>query len=181
MSRIGSLPIQIPDQTNINLEPNTISVKGPKGELNMAFHRLVSIKHTGDQLVVSRKSETKQAKSLHGTTARLIANMIEGTNNGFEKSLELVGTGYRVAKQGDKIVLSLGFSHPIEYQAPGEIEVNIEGNNKITVKGISKQSVGQVAATIRSFRPPEPYKGKGIRYQGEVVRRKAGKAAKAAA
>src|SRR5690606_27052636 len=129
---------------------------------------------------VTRKSDSKFERSIHGTTQRLIENMVTGVTTGYQKNLELVGTGYRVAKQGSKIVLSLGYSHPVEYQAPAGIEITTEGNNKITIKGINKQVVGQVAATIREFRRPEPYKGKGIRYENEVVRRKAGKAAKAA-
>lgn len=181
MSRIGLSPIIIPQEVSVNLEDNSVSVKGPKGEQSLKLHHLILISQKDSELKIARKSESKLAKSLHGTYQRLVSNLVTGVTNGFSKSLELVGTGYRVVKQGDKLVFSLGFSHPVEYQVPKDIQVEVEGNNKITVSGINKQSVGQAAASIRAFRPPEPYKGKGIRYQGEVVRRKAGKAAKTAA
>lgn len=180
MSRIGRTPIQIPDGVQITLEGRKVTVKGPKGELSETVHPSVTVTNEDGVVSVSRKNDSKFSRSIHGTTQRLIENMVTGVTNGYEKNLELVGTGYRVAKQGSKIVLSLGYSHPVEYQAPTGVELTTEGNNKITVKGINKQVVGQVAATIRDFRRPEPYKGKGIRYENEVIRRKAGKAAKAA-
>lgn len=180
MSLIGKTPIKVPDGVTITLEGRTVTVKGPKGELSEKIHPAVTVKQEDGIVTVTRRSDDKFDRSIHGTTQRLIENMVAGVTEGYVKNLELVGTGYRVAKQGSKIVLSLGYSHPVEYQAPAGIEITTEGNNKITVKGISKQIVGQVAATIREFRRPEPYKGKGIRYENEVIRRKAGKAAKAA-
>ncbi len=182
MSRVGLTPITIPDQVTVTVDGKTVTIKGPKGQLFHTLHHLVGLDQTTDQtLKVTRNNDTKPAKSLHGTTQRLLSNLIQGVTQGFHKNLELVGTGYRVAKQGNKISLTLGFSHPIEYQWPEGVAINVEGNNQIQISGIDKQLVGHVAATIRGFRPPEPYKGKGIRYQGEIVRRKAGKAAKAAA
>lgn len=181
MSRIGRQAIKIPDNIKLDITSNEIKVTGPKGELVQPLHRLIKLDSQPGILTVARVNETKTAKSLHGTYQRLISNMIFGVTQGFEKNLELVGTGYRVIKQADQIVLSLGFSHQIEYTPPPGVTINLEGNNKINIQGINKQLVGQVAAIIRSFKKPEPYKGKGIRYQDEIVRRKAGKAAKAAA
>lgn len=179
MSRIGANPINIPSSVQITLADDNISVKGSKGQLSQSIHPMVKVKHEDGQITVERKNDTKFARSLHGTFQRLIKNMVIGVDEGYKKTLELVGTGYRVQKQGNKIVLSLGLSHPVEYQAPQGVSIDVEGNNKIMVEGIDKQLVGQVAAEIRGYRPPEPYKGKGIRYENEVVRRKAGKAAKA--
>lgn len=181
MSRVGQTLITIPESVDVTTDKDHLRIKGPKGELDLTLHNLVSLTNIDNQLKIDRKNESKIAKSLHGTTQRLITNMIIGVTDGFQKTLDLVGTGYRVAKQGDKIVISVGFSHPIEYSWSKDITVNVEGNNKILIDGIDKQKVGQTAAEIRSFRPPEPYKGKGIRYSDEVVRRKAGKAAKTAA
>ena len=180
MSRVGQALITIPESVTVTTNKDLVQVKGPKGELSLNLHHLVSLTISDNQLKVERSNESKIAKSLHGTTQRLVANMVVGVTDGFQKTLDLVGTGYRVAKQGNKIVISVGFSHPIEYSWPKDITINVEGNNKIIIDGIDKQKVGQTAAEIRSFRPPEPYKGKGIRYSDEVVRRKAGKAAKAA-
>lgn len=180
MARIGYTPIQIPSEVTVTIAGGTVSVKGPKGELSQKLHPNITLDQVEGSITVVRKNDTKLSRSLHGTFQRLIENMVRGVTTGYQKTLELVGTGYRVAKQGDKIVLSLGFSHPVEYQAPEGAAINIEGNNKIIVDGIDKQQVGQVAATIRGFRPPEPYKGKGIKYDTEIIRRKAGKAAKAA-
>ncbi len=179
MSRIGNTPIKIPQEVTLTIDNHQVTVKGPKGELKQTVHNLVDLKQEEDSLVVTRKNETKMAKSLHGTMQRLLDNMVVGVTKGYQKNLELVGTGYRVNKQGNKIVLSLGYSHQIEYQWPEGITVEVEGNNKISVSGIDKQVVGQTAATIRGFKPPEPYKGKGIKYDDEIIRRKAGKAAKA--
>lgn len=181
MSRIGLTPISVPENVTVSVQGSQVSVKGPKGELSHRLHHLVKLEQTDSELKVTRKANSKLAKSVHGTTQRILQNLITGVTQGYQKDLELVGTGYRVAKQGNKITLSLGFSHPVEFQSPEGIELKIEGNNKISVLGIDKQQVGHVAATIRGFRPPEPYKGKGIRYSDEVVRRKAGKAAKTAA
>ncbi len=181
MSRIGNSPITLPSGTTLTHEGSHVTVKGAKGELSLSLHPLITLKSQDDHFLVVKKNETKLARSLQGTFQRLISNMVEGVNQGFTKTLELVGTGYRVAKQGNKISLTLGYSHPIEFASPEGIKLDIEGNNKIIVSGLDKHAVGQAAASIRSFRPPEPYKGKGIRYAGEAVRRKAGKAAKAAA
>lgn len=180
MSRIGNAKITIPTSVQVSLDGSQVLVKGPKGQLSQKLHPIIKVDVTEGEISVNRTADSKLARSLHGTFQRLINNMILGVETGYQKTLDLVGTGYRVQKQGNKIVLSLGLSHPIEYQAPEGIQLNIEGNNKIIIEGIDKQAVGQVAAEIRAFRPPEPYKGKGIRYQDEVVHRKAGKAAKAA-
>lgn len=179
MSRIGNNPINLPTNVNVSINDNVLTVKGPKGELSQDIHPSVMIEVNESQVLVKRKNDSKQSRSLHGTFQRLVSNMVTGVESGFTKNLELVGTGYRVQKQGNKIVLALGLSHPVEYEVPQGITINVEGNNKISIQGISKQVVGQVAAEIRAFRQPEPYKGKGIRYEGEVVRRKAGKASKA--
>lgn len=180
MSRIGREQIKLNDKVNLQVEGRKVTVKGPKGELTQTLHPLVSVKEVEGGMRVERKNDTKLARSLHGTYQRLIANMVEGVVQGYKITLELVGTGYRVAKSGNKIVLSLGLSHPVEYEPRSGVTLSIEGNNKIFVEGIDKQAVGQVAAEIRKYRKPEPYKGKGIRYEDEVVRRKAGKAAKTA-
>lgn len=179
MSRIGNLPIKVPGNVQIEVKGNLVIVKSSKGELSQEIDPRITITIDGDTVIVSRSSEEKEAKSLHGLYRSLIANMIEGLDKGFEKKLEILGVGFRANLQGKKLVLSLGFSHPVEYTAPEGIEITQDNENKnlITVSGIDKQKVGQVASEIRAFKPPEPYKGKGIRYQGEYVRRKAGKAA----
>ena len=179
MSRVGLTPISIPSGVQVTLNDKALIVKGPKGELSLQVNPKINVVIDGETISFKRKDETKKSKSMHGTFKRLVLNMVVGVTDGYKKNLELVGTGYRVQKQGTKLVLALGFSHPVEYQAPSGVSLNIEGNNKIMIEGIDKQAVGQVAAEIRAFRKPEPYKGKGIRYEGEVVRRKAGKAAKA--
>lgn len=160
---------------------NRITLKGPKGELSLRMHPLASAVAADGQVTVSKKNDTKLANSVHGLTRSLIANMANGVKNGYEKKLEMVGTGYRVVKKGSGLQLSLGFSHTIDFPAIAGISLEVEGNTVILVKGIDKQLVGQVAANIRALRPPEPYKGKGVRYSGEHVRRKAGKQAKAGA
>lgn len=179
MSKIGRIPVQIPSGVTANIQDDTLVVKGPKGELKQEIHPMVKVEIQDQEIRVSPVNQTKLSKSLYGTYQRLITNLVVGVESGYKKTLELVGTGYRVQKQGSKISLALGLSHPVEYEAPEGIKIDVEGNNIIHVEGIDKQAVGQAAAEIRSYRPPEPYKGKGIRYQGEVVRRKAGKAAKA--
>lgn len=181
MSKIGRQPITIPATITFQLSDGIITVKGPKGELTLKVHPEVVVKQEADVVTVHPTRETKLAKSLHGTFQRHISNMVVGVTEGYTRTLELIGTGYRVTKQGNKISLALGFSHPIVYEPPSTVAIEVEGNNKIIVKGIDKQLVGMVASQIRSYKKPEPYKGKGIRYEGEVVRRKAGKAAKAAA
>jgi large subunit ribosomal protein L6 len=176
MSRIGKAPIPIPQGVEIKRAGSTVEVKGPKGALSHTIPEGISIQVEDGVIQVKRKGDAKRERSLHGLSRTLIANMVTGVTAGFEKGLEIVGIGYRAALQGRNLQLSLGYSHPVIYPIPDGIEVDVEKQNKITVKGIDKQKVGQVAAEIRGFRKPEPYKGKGIRYVGEQVRRKAGKA-----
>ncbi|KGG81017.1 50S ribosomal protein L6 [Caloranaerobacter azorensis] len=179
MSRIGLKPITIPAGVEVKISDNNyIVVKGPKGQLEKQLHRDMKINIEDNEIKVVRPTENKKHKSLHGLTRTLIANMIEGVTKGYSKTLEIVGVGYRAQKQGNKLVLNLGFSHPVEMEAPEGIEIEVPANNKIVVKGIDKQKVGNYAAVIRDLRKPEPYKGKGIRYEGEVIRRKEGKTGK---
>ncbi len=179
MSRIGVMPISIPNGVEVKLnENNYMVVKGPKGSLEDQLSRDMNIEIKDGEITVIRPTNNKKHKSLHGLTRTLIANMIVGVTNGYAKNLEIVGVGYRAQKQGKKLVLNLGFSHPVEMEDPEGIEVEVPSNTKITVKGINKQKVGNYAAVIRALRKPEPYKGKGIRYEGERVRRKEGKTAK---
>lgn len=181
MSRIGKKPVLLGESVTATIVDNKITLKGPKGELSLDMHPLTSAVVTDGQVVVSKKNDTKLANAIHGLTRSLIANMANGVKNGYEKKLEMVGTGYRVVKKGSGLQLSLGFSHTIDFPAIEGINLEVEGNTIIFVKGIDKQLVGQIAANIRALRPPEPYKGKGVRYSGEHVRRKAGKQAKAGA
>ena len=177
MSRIGLKPIDIPSGIEIKLnDKNYMEVKGPKGENHEQLSQDMGIVIEGDQILVSRPTENKRHKSLHGLTRTLIANMIEGVITGYSIELEIQGTGYRAQKQGKKLNLNLGYSHPIELEDPKGIEVEVPEPNKIIVKGTNKQQVGNYAAVIRDFRKPEPYKGKGIRYSDEIIRRKVGKA-----
>ena len=179
MSRIGRMPIAIPAGVTVTIaENNKVTVKGPKGTLERVLPAEMSIKEEDGQIIVTRPSDLKKMKSLHGLTRTLISNMVHGVTEGYEKVLEVNGVGYRAAKQGKKLVLSLGYSHPVEMEDPDGIETILEGQNKITVKGISKEKVGQYAAEIRDKRRPEPYKGKGIKYADEVIRRKVGKTGK---
>lgn len=177
MSRIGKMPIPIPQGTEVRIEGNTVTAKGPKGELSGEFHPDMKIEMEEGNLLVKRPSDSVPHKSLHGLTRSLIANMVEGVTNGFEKNLEIQGVGYRAVAKGGDIELTLGFSHPILVKAPEGIEFELVTPTKIRVKGIDKQKVGQIAAKIRALRKPDPYKGKGVRYVGEYVRRKAGKTA----
>ncbi len=173
MSRIGRMPIAIPAGVTVTIaENNLVTVKGPKGTLERELPVEMTIKEEDGQIIVTRPSDLKKMKSLHGLTRTLISNMVHGVTEGYEKVLEVNGVGYRAAKQGKKLVLSLGYSHPVEMEDPDGIETILEGQNKITVKGISKEKVGQYAAEIRDKRRPEPYKGKGIKYADEVIRRK---------
>jgi large subunit ribosomal protein L6 len=181
MSKIGRLPITVPSTVTLTIAGDLITVKGPKGELSYTLKPKIKAELTGDQLVITRSSEDKPVRALHGLTRALLSNMVTGVTTGFTKNLELVGTGYRARLAGTKLILSLGYSHEIEFVPPKGIEIKVEGTNVIIISGFDIQAVGQVAAVIRNYRKPEPYKGKGIRYAGEVVRRKAGKAAKAAA
>lgn len=178
MSRIGKKPVEIPSGVEIKLDSNVMTVKGPKGSLTRELHKNINIEIANSEVVVTRPNDDKLNRSLHGLTRTLIANMIEGVTKGFEKVLEINGVGYRAQKQGNKLVLSLGYSHPVEMVDPTGIETVVEGTNKITVKGINKEVVGQYAAEIREKRGPEPYKGKGIKYATEVIRRKEGKTGK---
>ncbi len=179
MSRIGRMPVAIPAGVTVKVEDgNKVTVKGPKGELTRTFAHELTIEEKDGQIIVSRPNDLKRIKSLHGLTRTLINNMIVGTSNGYEKVLEINGVGYRAAKQGKTLTLNLGYSHPVEMEDPEGIETVCDGQNKIIVKGISKERVGQYAAEIRMKRPPEPYKGKGIKYADEKIRRKVGKTGK---
>lgn len=178
MSRIGNKPVQIPSGVTVTLTNNNITVKGPKGELSRELHPDMIVKVEENTLTVERPSDNKLHRSLHGTTRSIISNMVEGVTNGYEKKLELIGVGYRATKQGTKLVLNVGYSHPVEIEPEAGIEVDVPANTKITVRGIDKERVGALASNIRAVRLPEPYKGKGIRYEGEFVRRKEGKTGK---
>lgn len=179
MSRVGKLPISIPEGVKIDLGNNVIKVTGPKGNLEWKFPRNIEVKVDKDNVEVGAKGHTKSSKAMHGTARAIIFNMIYGVSSGWSKVLELVGTGYRASVAGSTLSLTVGFSHPVEIEAPDGITFKVEKSD-ITIEGIDKELVGQISAKIRAVRPPEPYKGKGIRYKDEVVLRKAGKAAKAA-
>ena len=176
MSRVGRMPIEIPAGVTVSQNEHTLTVKGAKGELTRTFHPDINIAVEENVITVTRPSDGKEHRSLHGLTRALVANMVTGVHEGFTKTLEINGVGYRAAKQGNKLALTLGFSHPVEMEAPAGITIDVPAPNKIVVTGADKEVVGAVAADIRKWRKPEPYKGKGIRYEGEVVRRKAGKA-----
>ena len=179
MSRIGRMPIAVPAGVTVDIaENNKVTVKGPKGTLERVLAPEMTIEKDGDTIVVKRPNDLKRMKSLHGLTRTLLNNMIIGVTDGYQKVLEINGVGYRAAKQGSKLVLSLGYSHPVEMEDPEGLEVVVEDQNKVIVKGIDKEKVGQYAAEIREKRAPEPYKGKGIKYADEVIRRKVGKTGK---
>ncbi len=178
MSRIGKLPITVPAGVTITVENNIVTVKGPKGVLSEKISERMKLTEENGILKVERPTDNKQDRSLHGLTRTLINNMVTGVTAGFEKKLEIEGTGYKAAKTGNKLVLSVGYSHNVEFEEGNGITYDVPAPTKITVKGINKQQVGQIAADIRAVRPPEPYKGKGIRYAGEFVRRKEGKTGK---
>jgi large subunit ribosomal protein L6 len=178
MSRIGNKPVEIPADVTITLASNKITVKGPKGELSRELHPDMIVKVEENTLTVERPSDNKLHRSLHGTTRTVINNMVEGVTKGYEKALELIGVGYRATKQGTKLILNVGYSHPVEIEPEAGLEVEVPKNTIVIVKGINKERVGALASNIRSVRLPEPYKGKGIRYQGEFVRRKEGKTGK---
>lgn len=180
MSRIGKLPVPVPGGVKVTLAPGHVKVEGPKGQLERTLPSDISVKQVDGELVFERPSDDFRHRALHGLVRSLVANMVEGVNKGFIKHLELVGVGYRVAKQGDELVLSLGYSHPIKFKPPKGIAIDVQDPTKFSVSGISIEDVGQVAAEIRRLRPPEPYKGKGVMYRGEKIRRKAGKAGKGA-
>ena len=178
MSRIGRLPIDVPANVTVTIDGQSVTVKGPKGELALTVSSPIEVALEDGQVLVTRPDDERASRSLHGLTRTLINNQIIGVTDGYSKGLEIVGTGYRVQQKGSDLELALGFSHPVSFTAPEGITLVVEGANKITVSGISKQAVGEAAANIRKLKKPEPYKGKGIRYADEVVRRKAGKAGK---
>lgn len=176
MSRIGKNPVIIPQAVNINYDSTKINIDGPKGKLSLNLRPEIILEKKENTIIVKRVSEEKKCKSMHGLYRMLINNMIIGVTNGFEKKLDIVGTGYKAAVEGKKLILNLGYSYPYEYEIPEGIKVNIENNTKIIISGIDKELVGHVAACVRKMRPPEPYKGKGIKYEDEIIRKKAGKA-----
>jgi len=178
MSRIGRLPISIPAGVEVAVEGQQVTVKGPKGQLVHTLPSPIAVSVEEGQVLVTRPDDERDSRSLHGLTRTLISNQITGVTEGYQKGLEVVGTGYRVQARGSSVEFALGFSHPITVDPPAGITFTVEGNNKLTVSGIDKQAVGEVAAQIRKLRKPEPYKGKGVRYEGEHVRRKAGKSGK---
>jgi large subunit ribosomal protein L6 len=178
MSRIGKKPIELPAGVTVTMNGNTVTVRGQKGELTRNFHPDMTINVEENIVNVVRPTDNKEHRALHGTTRSILGNMVEGVSKGYERGLELVGVGYRATKSGNKLVLNVGYSHPVEIVPEEGIEVDVPSNTKIIVKGIDKERVGALAANIRDVRPPEPYKGKGIRYEGEAVRRKEGKTAK---
>ncbi len=179
MSRVGKKPIEVPADVTVTIgQNNDVTVKGPKGELTRTFNADIKIEKEENVVTLTRPSESKDHRTIHGTTRALLANMVEGVSKGFERSLELVGVGYRASLQGEKLVLNVGFSHPVEFTPEAGLVVEVPTNTKIIIRGINKERVGALASNIRQVRPPEPYKGKGIRYEGEVVRRKEGKTGK---
>ena len=178
MSRIGNRHLAIPEGVTVEVNGNVVTVKGSKGELNLTTSDLVTVEVKEGTVVVTRKNETIPARQMHGTTNANIRNMIIGVSKGYSKALEIVGVGYRFNMRGNKLVINAGYSHPVEVEIPSDIKIQVEGNNSVTVSGISKEKVGEFAANIRKVRKPEPYKGKGIRYAGEHIRRKEGKKAK---
>jgi large subunit ribosomal protein L6 len=178
MSRIGRLPIQIPAGVTVSVDGRQVAVKGPKGELALTVAQPIDVAIEEGQVLVTRPDDERDSRSLHGLTRTLIANQIIGVTEGYTKGLEVVGTGYRVQQRGANVEFALGFSHPVMIEPPAGITLTVEGNNKLTISGIDKQAVGEAAANIRKIRKPEPYKGKGVRYAGENVRRKAGKSGK---
>ncbi|HYY46858.1 MAG TPA: 50S ribosomal protein L6 [Candidatus Angelobacter sp.] len=181
MSRIGKLPVKIPSDVTVSVSDHTLSVKSGKSELTRQLNPEMKVSVAGDSVLVERPSDSKLHRSLHGLTRTLVWNMIEGVNKGYEKQLELVGVGYRASKQGEALVLNVGFSHPVRYPVPAGITIDVPEPTRVNIKGANKEQVGQVAAEVRKIRPPEPYKGKGILYRGERIRRKAGKTGKTGA
>lgn len=176
MSRIGRQPIPVPAGVDVQLDGNNVKVKGPKGQMERDLHRDMIIKYEEGRLLVERPTDNKLHRSLHGLTRTLLSNMVVGVTAGFQKNLELVGVGYRASKQGSKLVLAVGYSHPVEIEPEAGLEIDVPAPTKINIKGVDKEKVGALAAVIRAVREPEPYKGKGIKYEGEKIRRKAGKA-----
>src|SRR5712691_10888989 len=181
MSRIGRMPVVVPSGVEVEVDGRAVTVKGPKGQLARTFHENVRVAREDGKITVSPRNETKETRALHGLTRTLIANMVAGVTNGFAKDLEISGTGYRAVLQGKKLTLALGFSHPIEIDPPAGVTFTVETPQKLKVSGIDKEAVGEVAAKIRGLREPDPYKAKGVKYAGEYIRRKAGKAGKVGA
>jgi large subunit ribosomal protein L6 len=177
MSRIGKSPITVPKGVTVDLKGNDVAVKGPKGQLKLTLRHEVAIKQEDDKLVVTRKSDDRMVRSLHGLSRTLVAKMVKGVTDGFTRTLEVTGVGYRAQMEGKKLIMQLGYSHNVEIDPPAGLEIVVGKGNVITISGIDKQAVGDLAAYIRDKRPPEVYKGKGVKYQGEIIRRKAGKAA----
>ncbi len=178
MSRIGKRPVEIPDKVTVTLKGQSVAVKGPKGELSRVLPPEVVLEQQDKTIVVTRRDESRNARQRHGLCRTLVANMVEGVSKGFEKKLQIIGVGYRAQVQGKNLVLNVGYSNPVTIEPPEGVQVAVDGNTNVTVSGINKEVVGNTAAQIRAVRPPEPYKGKGIRYEGEYVRRKVGKAGK---
>lgn len=178
MSRIGKRPITIPAKVQVTIDGSHIAVKGPKGELSRSLPAAVNVQQEGETLLVNRQDESRTSRQLHGLSRTLVANMVEGVSEGFQRRLEIQGVGYRAQIQGRNLTLNVGYSHPVQIEPPEGVQLAVENNTNVIVSGFNKELVGNTAAKIRSVRPPEPYKGKGIRYAGEVVRRKAGKAGK---
>lgn len=178
MSRIGKLPIKVPAGVQVTLSPGSVVVKGPKGELTQSVPALIGVAQEDGQLVVTRPNDDTESRSLHGLTRSLIANMVEGVTNGYRKTLEISGVGYRAGRAGNRLTLQVGYSHPVEVMPPPGIAFEVETPTRFVITGIDKQMVGETAARVRKIRPPEPYLGKGIRYAGERIKRKAGKAGK---
>jgi len=179
MSRVGQMPITVPQGVTVSIKEDGVTINGPRGQLSRNFNPDIDINLTDNILIVTRPSDAKEHRSLHGLTRSLLANMVEGVTNGFERNLDIVGVGYRAQKAGDNLVINIGFSHPVEVTPLPGLTLDVEGNNRIKVTGIDKEVVGEMAARIRSIRPPDAYKGKGIRYSGEKVHLKPGKAGKA--
>lgn len=178
MSRIGKSPISIPAKVQITIDGSHINIKGPKGELSRVLPQAITVEQEGETLLVKRRDESRSSRQLHGLSRSLVANMVEGVSQGFQRRLEIQGVGYRAQVQGRNLTLTVGYSHPVQIEPPQGIQLAVEANTNVIVSGFDKELVGNIAARIRDVRPPEPYKGKGIRYAGEVVRRKAGKAGK---
>ena len=176
MSRIGNKPVPVPDKVTVTVDGNTVKVTGPKGELTQVFRPEMKVRVEDSKVIIERPSDSKEHRALHGLTRALIANMVNGVTAGYRKSLEIIGVGYKAEKRGKTLVLTVGYSHVVQYPEPAGITISAPSPTNVVIEGMDKQKVGQVAAEIRSVRPPEPYKGKGIRYTGEQVRRKAGKA-----
>lgn len=178
MSRIGKKPVPVPAKVTVTIDGLSVTVKGPKGELSRALPEGVTVTQEGDAIVITPESDSRRSRERHGLCRTLIANMVEGVTNGYQKRLEIQGVGYRAQVQGQKLNMSLGYSHPVIFDPPDGVQFAVENNTNVIVSGIDKENVGNIAAKIRAARPPEPYKGKGVRYAGEYIRRKAGKAGK---